>query len=220
MLARAQDGTLLVARLLLAAALLPTGIARALNVSGFALTLAGAGMPFPNGVATAAVVVQVFGPLALILGVLPRAHRAGARRSSPAVTAFVLHPFWYYVGPAALAERTLMLADLGLAGGFLMYALTGPGALELAGLARRDLRAGAEREVRIREGLGKRQRAAERRQACRGPVRPPGPRPDQPCRGLISAVEGGGRGNHLPAGNLRAGIGRQVAGRPAPRPPR
>ena len=72
MIARAQDGTLLAARLLLAAALLPTGIARALNVSGFALTLAGSGMPFPNGVATAAVVVQVFGPLALILGVLPR----------------------------------------------------------------------------------------------------------------------------------------------------
>ena len=40
MIARAQDGTLLAARLLLAAALLPTGIARALNVSGFALTLA------------------------------------------------------------------------------------------------------------------------------------------------------------------------------------
>ena len=46
MIARAQDGTLLAARFLLAAALLPTGIARALNVSGFALTLAGSGLPF------------------------------------------------------------------------------------------------------------------------------------------------------------------------------
>lgn len=132
MLARAQDGTLLAARLLLAAALLPTGIARALNVSGFALTLAGAGMPFPNGVATAAVVVQVFGPLALILGVLPRLTGL-ALAVFAAVTAFVLHPFWHYVGPAAIAERTLMLADLGLAGGFLMYALSGPGALSWQG---------------------------------------------------------------------------------------
>ncbi|WP_345822153.1 DoxX family protein [Methylobacterium fujisawaense] len=132
MLARAQDGTLLAARLLLAAALLPTGIARALNVSGFALTLAGAGMPFPNGVATAAVVVQVFGPLALILGVLPRLTGL-ALAVFAAVTAFVLHPFWHYVGPAAIAERTLMLADLGLAGGFLMYAQSGPGALSWQG---------------------------------------------------------------------------------------
>jgi putative oxidoreductase len=102
MIARAQDGTLLAARLLLAAALLPTGIARALNVSGFALTLAGNGMPFPNGVATAAVVKTA--------------------------TAVVIHDFWHYIGPTAVAERTLMLADLGLAGGFLIYALTGPGA--------------------------------------------------------------------------------------------
>lgn len=127
MIARAQDGTLLAARLLLAAALLPTGIARALNVSGFALTLAGSGMPFPNAVATAAVVVQVFGPLALILGVLPRLIGL-ALAAFATVTAVMLHAFWHYIGPAAIAERTLMLADLGLAGGFLMYALTGPGA--------------------------------------------------------------------------------------------
>jgi putative oxidoreductase len=132
MIARAQDGTLLAARLLLAAALLPTGIARALNVSGFALTLAGSGLPFPNGVATAAVVVQVFGPLALILGVLPRLTGL-ALAVFAALTAFVLHPYWHCVGPAAVAERTLMLADLGLAGGFLMYALTGPGALSWQG---------------------------------------------------------------------------------------
>ena len=45
---------LLAARLLMAAALLPTGIERALNVSGFAIVLAGAGLPSPNALATAA----------------------------------------------------------------------------------------------------------------------------------------------------------------------
>lgn len=127
MLPRAHDGTLLAARLLLAAALLPTGIARALNVSGFALTLAGAGMPFPNAVATAAVVVQVFGPLALIVGVLPRLTGI-ALALFAATTACMLHAFWQFTGPALVAERTLMLADLGLAGGYLIYATTGPGA--------------------------------------------------------------------------------------------
>ncbi|WP_375462560.1 DoxX family protein [uncultured Methylobacterium sp.] len=127
MIARAQDGLLLAARLLLAAALLPTGIARALNVSGFALTLAGFGMPAPNAAATAAVIVQVFGPLALILGVLPRITGLALAGFSAAM-AVVLHAFWLFSGPAAVAERTLMLADFGLAGGFLIYALTGPGA--------------------------------------------------------------------------------------------
>jgi len=127
MLARANDATLLAARLFLAAALLPTGIARALNVSGFALTLAGAGMPFPNAVATAGVVVQVFGPLAIILGVLPRLTGL-ALALFAAATACVLHAFWHFTGPALVAERTLMLADLGLAGGYLLYAMTGPAA--------------------------------------------------------------------------------------------
>ncbi len=126
-IARAQDGLLLTSRLLLAAALLPTGIARALNVSGFALTLAGTGLPSPNVLATAAVIVQVFGPLAIILGVLPRLTGL-ALAGFVATMAFLLHPFWHFVGAPSVAERTLFLADLGLAGGFLIYALMGPGA--------------------------------------------------------------------------------------------
>jgi len=123
---RAQDGLLFLTRLLLAAALLPTGVARALNVSGFAITLAATGLPSPNAVATAAVIVQVFGPVALILGVLPRLSGL-ALAVFVGVMAVLLHPFWQFVGPSAVAERTLLLADFGLAGGFLMYAMTGPG---------------------------------------------------------------------------------------------
>ncbi|WP_342104481.1 DoxX family protein [Methylobacterium sp. SI9] len=159
MIDRAQNGTLLAARLLLAAALLPTGIARALNVSGFALTLAGGGVPFPNAVATGAVVVQVFGPLALLLGVLPRLTGL-ALAVFATLTAFVLHAFWHYVGPAAVAERTLLLADLGLAGGFLMYALAGPGAWSWQGW-----RAGLAAEAPKAKPAGK---AAPKASAARG----------------------------------------------------
>lgn len=165
MIARAQDGTLLAARLLLAAALLPTGIMRALNVSGFALTLAGAGVPFPNVVATAAVVVQVFGPLALILGVLPRITGV-ALAAFAAATAVMLHTFWQFTGPAAVAERTLMLADLGLAGGFLIYALAGPGAWSWQGwrVGARSFRAPAKPAAKAKTG-------ASKRPAGRAPVR-------------------------------------------------
>lgn len=132
MIGRSQDALLFASRLLLAAALLPTGIARALNISGFALTLAGAGMPMPNAVGTAAVIVQVFGPLAVILGVLPRISGV-ALAGFAAVMAVLLHPFWQFSGASFLTERALFLADLGLAGGFLIYAMTGPGALSWQG---------------------------------------------------------------------------------------
>ncbi|MDV2986749.1 UNVERIFIED_CONTAM: DoxX family protein [Methylobacteriaceae bacterium AG10] len=127
MFGSAQNGVLLAARLLMASALLPTGIARALNVSGFAVTLAGAGCPAPNAVATAAVIVQVFGPLAVILGVMPRLTGL-AMAGFVAGMAALLHPFWLHAGAAAVTERSFLLADLGLAGAFLMYAMTGPGA--------------------------------------------------------------------------------------------
>ena len=124
---RAQNGVLLASRLLMAAALLPTGIARGLNVSGFAVSLAGAGMPAPNAVATAAVIVQVFGPLAVILGVASRVTGL-AMAAFVAGFAALLHPYWQFLGATAVVERTFLLADLGLAGAFLMYAATGPGA--------------------------------------------------------------------------------------------
>lgn len=127
MFGSAQNGVLLAARLLMASALLPTGVARALNVSGFAVTLAGAGCPAPNAMATAAVIVQVFGPLAVILGVMPRLTGL-AMAGFVAGMAALLHPFWLHAGAAAVTERSFLLADLGLAGAFLMYAMTGPGA--------------------------------------------------------------------------------------------
>ncbi|APX86138.1 DoxX family protein [Methylorubrum extorquens] len=133
MFGSAQNGVLLAARLLMASALLPTGVARALNVSGFAVTLAGAGCPAPNAIATAAVIVQVFGPLAVILGVMPRITGL-AMAGFVAGMAALLHPFWLHAGAAAVTERSFLLADLGVAGAFLMYAMTGPGAWSWRGV--------------------------------------------------------------------------------------
>jgi uncharacterized membrane protein YphA (DoxX/SURF4 family) len=158
----AQNGVLLAARLLMASALLPTGVARALNVSGFAVTLAGAGCPAPNAVATAAVIVQVFGPLAVVLGVMPRLTGL-AMAGFVAGMAALLHPFWLHAGAAAVTERSFLLADLGLAGAFLMYAMTGPGAWSWRGFfqagdapARASAKAPAKAPARAKTGGVKR----------------------------------------------------------------
>ena len=162
MFGSAQNGVLLAARLLMASALLPTGVARALNVSGFAVTLAGAGCPAPNAVATAAVIVQVFGPLAVVLGVMPRLTGL-AMAGFVAGIAALLHPFWLHAGAAAVTERSFLLADLGLAGAFLMYAMTGPGAWSWRGFfqagdapARASAKAPAKAPARAKTGGVKR----------------------------------------------------------------
>jgi putative oxidoreductase len=124
---RGRDGILLAGRLLLAGALLPAGIAHALNPSGFALALAGTGMPYPNGVATASVVVTIFGPLALMAGVLPRLVGWGLALHTLAL-GLLLHRFWTYAGATAVTERELFLAQAGLAGGLILAAHAGPGA--------------------------------------------------------------------------------------------
>ncbi|MFE1603235.1 DoxX family protein [Methylobacterium sp. ID0610] len=124
---RGRDGILLAGRLLLAAALMPAGIARALNPSGFALTLAATGMPYPHAVATVSVVVTIFAPLALALGVLPRLI-GWTLAAHTLVMGLLLHRFWDFSGASALVERELFLAQAGLAGGLMLMAVVGPGA--------------------------------------------------------------------------------------------
>ncbi|CAX25863.1 protein of unknown function; putative membrane protein [Methylorubrum extorquens DM4] len=167
MFGSAQNGVLLAARLLMASALLPTGVARALNVSGFAVALAGAGCPAPNAVATAAVIVQVFGPLAVILGVMPRITGL-AMAGFVAGMAALLHPFWLHAGAAAVTERSFLLADLGLAGAFLMYAMTGPGAWSWRGVFS----------------------SGEASAPARAPAKPPAKAPARPKSGSVKRAGG------------------------------
>ena len=122
-----RDAALLLGRLMMAAAFLPPGVARALNIPGFALALAGGGVPQPSLVATAAVVVNLFGPVALVLGLAPRTS-AGALAGLAALTALALHRFWDYAGVLRAAEQAAFLADLTLVAGLVFYAASGPGA--------------------------------------------------------------------------------------------
>jgi putative oxidoreductase len=122
-----RDAGLLIARLMMAAAFLPPGIARALNIPGFALALASGGVPWPSLVATAAVVVNLFGPPALVLGLAPRV-AAGSLAALAGLTALGLHRFWDYAGGLRATEQAAFLADTALVAGLLFYAASGPGA--------------------------------------------------------------------------------------------
>jgi uncharacterized membrane protein YphA (DoxX/SURF4 family) len=119
---------LLLGRLTMAACFLTPALTRVSNISGFSFQLAAAGMPYPSAVASAVVIAEVFGPLALVLGLAPRS-AAAALISATIVTTGTLHRFWEIAGPMARqGEQTAFLAGAGLIAGLLFYAASGPGA--------------------------------------------------------------------------------------------
>jgi putative oxidoreductase len=121
------NGVLLLNRLLLAGCFLPAAIGRAANISGFAATLNMKGMPYGDVVATVVVMAEVFGPLALALGLAPRLS-ASVLIAALVVTTGTLHRFWDYGGLTRQAEQAVFLSHLGVLAGLLFYTLTGPGA--------------------------------------------------------------------------------------------
>ena len=124
---RLENGSLLLARLLLAACFVPSGIAKLTNISSFAVTLAGARLPYPDVVATGCVLICVFGPLALVTGLAPRL-TAGALIAVTGFTTAFLHRYWEFGGSVREAEQVIFLAQLGLLAGLLFYLTSGPGA--------------------------------------------------------------------------------------------
>lgn len=121
-----QNAALLAGRLILAACILPPALGRAVNISGFALNLEMRGMVYPSGMATLVVVTQLFGPLALILGLAPRLC-AGALIGALIISTGILHRFWEVQGVAGQLEQAVFMGNLALVAGLIFYALAGPG---------------------------------------------------------------------------------------------
>ncbi|WP_262299599.1 DoxX family protein [Microvirga sesbaniae] len=121
------NGVLLLNRLLLAGCFLPVAIGRLSNISGLAAALTLKGMPYGDVVATLIVLAEVFGPLALIVGVAPRLS-ASVLIAALVVTTGTQHRFWDYAGLNRQAEQAVFLSHLGVLAALLFYALVGPGA--------------------------------------------------------------------------------------------
>lgn len=122
------DGALLAGRLLLAASFLPSTVARLSNISGFAVTLAANGVRYPTVVAAVVALAELFGPIALVLGLAPRLTAFVLAAASLATTG-ALHRFWEFNGPARAVEQTLFMVEFGVVAALLFYAVSGPGGL-------------------------------------------------------------------------------------------
>jgi len=120
-----NDATLLVARILLATLFLVSGLGMLAGPAGFAGYMAAIGMPAPMLVTWAVIALKVFAGLAVLVGFQTR-YAALALGAFAIATAFIGH-----LDFADQNQMTAFMKNLGIAGGFLLLATTGPGALSL-----------------------------------------------------------------------------------------
>ena len=96
--------------------------------------------------ATSGLLIEVFGPLAFVLGLAPRL-TASLLFVFEIFTAAALHRFWLLSGAARQLEQVLFLTNLGLAAGLLFYFVCGSGAWSFGSLWRRDSREPSPKEA-------------------------------------------------------------------------
>ena len=130
MTARTNDMALLAARLSVAALFLPAGIGKLFNLSGFAASLAGKGVPFPDLLATLGVAAEIVGPVALVLGVVPRL-TALLLIAFTVVATLISHSFWTFPAEAQSAQQTQFFKNVAIIGGLLAMFVAGPGRLSV-----------------------------------------------------------------------------------------
>lgn len=125
-----QSPLALVGRLLIIWLFLPAGIGKIMGFAGTIGYIASAGLPFPPVAAVLAIIVEIGGSLALILGYQTRI-AAVIMAIFTFATAFFFHAYWAV--PAAQAHVMQLLFDknVAVAGGLLVLAAMGPGSWSL-----------------------------------------------------------------------------------------
>ena len=126
MLSRSTDGALLLGRLLVAALFLPSGFSKLMAFSAFAGALRAKGLPYPEIIAGIMVAAEFVGPLALIIGLWPRA-------TALALVVFTAATLWLAYGSSVLGlmlrpeQNGELFERLAIMGGLMFYFASGPG---------------------------------------------------------------------------------------------
>ena len=117
----------LTARVLLALLFLPAGLTKITGFAGTVGYIASVGLPLASAGAVLAIVLEVAGGIALLLG-------WGTRAAALALAAFTLvasvffHAFWAVPADQAFVQQLMFFKNLAVVGGLLVLAAHGAGA--------------------------------------------------------------------------------------------
>jgi putative oxidoreductase len=120
----------LVARLLMVALFLPAGLNKISGFEGTVGYIASVGLPLATAGAMLAIVIEIVGPLLLLVGLQTR--RAALVLAGFTVLATVLfHNFWAMPAEQQFVQQLMFFKNLGVVGGLLALAGLGAGAWSL-----------------------------------------------------------------------------------------
>lgn len=131
-----QNPLALVGRILLALLFIPAGVGKLMGFAGAVAYTASAGVPVPQVAVALALLVEVVGGLALLLGWQTR-WAALALAFFTLVASFFFHNFWALPAEQAGMQQLLFYKNIAVAGGLLAFAAFGAGGLSVD--ARRPL---------------------------------------------------------------------------------
>lgn len=132
MFATLQNPLAFVGRLMLASLFLPAGIGKITGFAGTVGYISSVNMPLPNVAAAVALVVEVLGSVALILGWKTR-WAALVLAFFTLVASFYFHAFWAVPAEQHMVQQLMFSKNMAVVGGLLVLAAFGPGAWSVDG---------------------------------------------------------------------------------------
>lgn len=130
MFTQLQNPLTFVGRLLLAALFLPAGIAKITGFAGTVGYIESVGLPMATLAAIAAIVLEVAGGIALIIGLGTR-FAALALAFFTLVASFIFHAYWAVPADQAYVTQLLFFKNIAVAGGLMSLAAWGAGGWSL-----------------------------------------------------------------------------------------
>jgi putative oxidoreductase len=127
-----QNILTLVGRVLLVALFLPAGISKITGFAGTAGWIASVGLPAPQLATVVAILVEVVGSAALLVGFQTRI-AALVLAVFTLVATVIFHAFWALPADQQMVQQLMFFKNFAVIGGLLVLAASGPGALSIEG---------------------------------------------------------------------------------------